>query len=333
MAIIVCVAIVIYKMGSIIVPFALSFVIAYVLRKPRDTLSNRLKLPKIVSTFLILILAFTLIIASITLFVPLIKSTIEKAITKMPAILNIATDFIANKINDVYNFLKIKQTINIKADINRYMADILQHACKYVPSIITAGKAIINMVLISVLVPILSFYMLYDFETIEKHLVKFIMSNFSKRSAVILKKINNNIDKYITGQILICSILIAIYSIVFSVIGIDDCIVCAIITGIMSFIPFCGSLFSMIITIAMSIDTITSMQIYCIIGTYAVVMMIDSNLITPNLIGRKIGVKPLMLLFVICMASALFGFIGMILSIPLSIIIVTIIQSSCHHTP
>ena len=318
---------VVYVMGWLFIPFAVSFMVAYLLRRPRDMLVNRLRMSRSLSTFFVLAILFAIIVIAMVFFIPLMTNTISKAVAKLPRIINGFIDFVSDKLRNVYDFLNIRHDINVADDINSYITGIINQAHKYLPNIIVAGKMIASTVLFVALVLILSFYMLYDFEKMETWMMNFVVRNFPHRVAVTLKTIGVNIDKYLVRQMLICFMLFAIYFVMLRIIGIDDYAMCAMITGIMAFVPFFGTLIGLFVTIALSIDTITTAKLYCVLGTYLTVSIIDSNIITPRLIGKTIGVHPFVLLFVICLSGSLFGFAGVALSMPLSIMVVTIAKS------
>lgn len=320
------IAFLIFKMDSLLVPFMTSFIIAYILRKPRDILVNKCNVPNALATLVLISFVIFLLVVSVILLVPLVKNTTSKAIHKIPVVVDAIANFVAARISRIYTFFNVERDITIEEDVQLYFRGLLQYVPSYMPNIITASKAIINIVLYIILIPVLSFYMLYDFNKIEIGFMRFIMGNFPHKLAIIMKDINYNIEQYLKGQFLISCILFTLYSVSLWAVGINDYGTCAIITGFMSFMPFVGTFIGLFITVAISIDTITSMQLYCVLAVYFTVVMIDSNFITPNLIGKKIGIDPLMLLFVICLSASLFGVSGLVLSTPISVIIVTIIK-------
>ena len=175
------------------------------------------------------------------------------------------------------------------------------------------------------MIPILTFYMLKDWDKIESFF-ETIFSKINKPKWItVFSKINKKLGDYVKGQLLICSILACLYSVIFSFLGISVSIECGVFTGMLSFIPFFGPFIGCLTTLsAMVSDVSQSYQYIAIILSYLIIPIIDSNFLTPKLIGAKTGIPPVWLLFSIFSMVSILGTIGIIIAVPLSIVLSTI---------
>lgn len=275
------------KIINIVLPFILSFLLAYLIYPFYKLINN--KIPKIVSV-LIIILVLILLLLLVLSIIPFISSDVI---------------ILIQDIINYISYLSIKYDIDLSIIISN-LSRILDY--KY---IISGINIITNFILF-----IFSFiYIMLDMDKIVDIIRKLKIYN-------LLVKIDINIKKYLYSLVRISIISLFEYSIGFYIIGHSNYLLIGIIASITNLIPYIGSLIVLISSIILDTSKIVEISIlYLILG------LIDSYIINPYIYGKYNSINPLISLISISILGYLFGGLGVILSIPICIIIKTIIDN------
>jgi predicted PurR-regulated permease PerM len=315
----------VYSVKSALAPFIFSLVIAYFLNPLVNYLQKK-RLPRALATSVVFGLFLALIIALAYLLLPIIYVQLIGLIWTLP-------DYFAKLASTINPFLT-KFGINFDGDFSNILAnkeisnkifDLWQNVFD---SAITSSKTLINIISLVFIAPILIFYLLKDWNLF----IKKIDSYLPKNSANIIRKIAIDIDKtlsgYVRGQFHVCFILAIIYASLLSYTGLNFGFLIGFLTGVLAFIPYIGMLCGII---AATISGLFQwgFDIYyalSITGVFLFGQLIESNFLTPKLIGNKVGLHPAWIIFGLFFFGALFGFIGVLFAIPLTAICGVVIK-------
>jgi predicted PurR-regulated permease PerM len=176
--------------------------------------------------------------------------------------------------------------------------------------------------------PILIFYLLKDWKIIINKIDLIFPEKYANQIKKILELVDKSISGFIRGQINVCIILATYYGILLGLLDLNNGIFIGILTGILSFVPYIG--YGIGITIAMVVSIfqwgLNWPDIGAVLVVYAIGQIIESNFLVPNLIGKKINVHPFWMILGIFFFGSVFGFIGILLSVPLTAISATLIR-------
>ncbi|MDR1034348.1 MAG: AI-2E family transporter, partial [Holosporales bacterium] len=169
------------------------------------------------------------------------------------------------------------------------------------------------------------FHLLRDWDKITVSVQSILKKIASETVMMALSRINTNLGAYVRGQFAVCCILTVVYSTGLFFLGLSEYVICGILSGFLSFAPFFGPVFGFSMTLVMAIDDFSSIHQYILMCClYTVVPLLDSNIMTPKLIGKSVGIQPVWLLFSICAAISVLGAAGIFISIPVAVILSTI---------
>ena len=317
-----------YAMGKWTIPFIIGIILAYCLHYPSQLLSEKLKISTTLSAGFILSFIISIFSIIFIFLIPLVQNAILILLKKLAIILNTSS---ADSINEfVQNILLkfgINKSIDVGTGIQNYINDTIHNVPKYLYNFINKGKSIVYTAIFMGMTPIITFYLLKDWNKVSMCFIMILRKFTSNKFIDLLININTKLGDYIKGQLLICCILSVIYFIGLKIIGVNEYIVCSIFSGFISIAPFFGPCIGLAITLAMSLnDFVYSYQYFLTIGLYILVPFIDSNFITPKLIGDKLGIHPFWMLFSICASMSTLGTPGIFLSIPITVIFTTIFK-------
>ncbi len=317
-----------YAMGKWIVPFFIGIILAYCLHYPAQLLSDKLKVSSTVSASIILIILISIFTVMFVFLVPLVQNAILILLKKLVIILNTSS---AESINEFVKSILLKFGINKSIDvgtgIQNYISNTIHNVPKYLYNFISTGKSIVYTIIFMCMTPIITFYLLKDWNKLSMYFIVILRRFTSNKCIDLLIRINTKLGDYIKGQLLICCILSIVYFIGLKIIGVSEYIVCSIFSGFISIAPFFGPCIGLAVTLAMGMDDFAFLyQYFLTIVLYIVVPFIDSNFITPKLIGNKLGIHPFWMLFSICASMSVLGTPGIFLSIPIAVIFTTIFK-------
>lgn len=317
-----------YKVRSILLPFILGFFIAYIfkniVKKYESKISRHwlsLGIISLLGIFIILVILFAFP-ALFNQFIGLLRELMTKTE-------NIDFNKIYAKLNELAKVFKIE---DIK-DLQQYFLSTSNFFVKYLGnltnSLLSSSMQIISTAVMIFISPIVAFYFLRDWDKIFNFITENIISENYKESYIKLSaRIDDILHHYIIGQINVSLILGTYYSIALLLIRFNYAFVVGIAAGLLTLLPYVGAFGGAFISLLLgylqfgpSVSKLLAITVIFCFGQF-----IEGNFITPNLIGNKIQVHPLWLFFGIFAGGALYGFWGIVFSMPVAGILGVLIR-------
>lgn len=309
-------------------PFISAFIIAYILNIPAKKLQKLLKKTKNqwitqhsvgISIFLIYVIAILILLFVLRMLIPAISKNILD-------LYNNSSHYIASFQNFINNF-EIAKKLNLsELDLNKTIMNFFEslgmlRVEMYVDGVFNVTTGILN----TFIALIASVYMLLDKERLQKVIVR-VMGIFFKGDRVEsitlhTKRVNDIFVNYIYSR-LMCSIIMAVVSsVVLSVMNVKYALILGIFVGSMDMIPYFGSIIASVITIAVCLITGGFWKGVWVAVALCILQQIDGNLIGPKIMSDSLEIRPLWIIFAVSVGGSLFGFFGMLLSVPVVAII------------
>ena len=229
-------------------------------------------------------------------------------------------------------FQKFGVTLDIsKQGLKEYLDEhsnaIPENITKFLKGIFSNFANIVLISLNFILLPLFFFHIIINFEHISKELKSLIPLNWLEKFNEYVRLSDTILSGYIRGQILVATILAALYSIGFSIVGLRFGLLIGILTGLLSIIPYVGPVFGFVCAIIITMTNFTGFgPVVSLIVVFAVIQALESFIITPKLVGDKVGLGALSTILALIIGGNLFGFIGMIVAIPLAAIMQKILK-------
>jgi len=325
--VILCVGIFIYLTASVLLPFILAGVIAY-LGNPFVELLARRRVPRTIAS-LGLFLIFALVVISLfLLLIPVLYHQSLILLGQFNTLIDWVQANLAPKlvqllgINDPLDFLSIKQLISSHLSQSTGVIKGLVASLKH------SSHMLISMVMTIVLVPVVSFYLLRDWNTILLKIEGILP--VTKRSAIVcfFRESDQVLAAFFKGQLLVMVALGVIYSVGLWLVGLKVALIIGMISGLVAIVPYLGFIVGIVsATIAAMIEFHQFNAVLLVWLVYAIGQCLESMVLTPNLVGDKIGLHPVVVIFSILVGEALFGFLGVLLALPVAAVIKVLL----HH--
>lgn len=309
----------IYWLKDVLLPFVIGMIIAYALN-PVAVRLVRMGLSRVAASALIVLLIVVLFALVATFLVPPLIAQLQLLIESLPAtaakLQSLIEEFAKERLGERFQPFKtsLDQAISgLEIDWSSVLPGIAKAAW-------SQGLAIVNFISLLLITPLVVFYLLVDWQP----MLRRVQSWIPRDQAPVVSRLAGDIDAaigaFFRGQGLVCLILAALYAIGLSLAGLRYGLLIGVATGLMSFVPFVGWALGLIVSaIAIVLQSWPDLvPLYKVLAVFAVVVALDSAVLSPQIVGSRVGLHPLWLIFALFVFSYALGFIGVLVAVPLA---------------
>jgi predicted PurR-regulated permease PerM len=182
------------------------------------------------------------------------------------------------------------------------------------------GQALISVVSLVVVTPVVAFYLLYDWDHMIERIDALLPREHAETIRALGRDVNVAIAGFIRGQGAVCLILGLFYAVSLTVVGLNFGFLIGSVAGVISFIPYVGSLVGFFLSVGVALVQFWPDWIWigAVIAVFVVGQFLEGNILQPRLVGSSIGVHPVWLMFALFAFGSLFGFVGVLLAVPVT---------------
>lgn len=294
---------------AIFFPILISGLIYYILRKPVEWLDRFM--PKIASILVVFVLVIGLF-SGFTYFAgSLLGEQVSGLTENFPQKVDDITEESKQVIND--NNLGIINAEEVKQKALNYFSKLTQNLGE---NLMTLFSVITSVATVLVVVPFLAFFFLKDDEKLRPYIIKHIPEEHEQEGNKILKDIDKTLFTYVTGQFIIALVDGTLMYIGYKIIGLDYALILGIFTMFFTVVPFLGPIIGVIPALFVAL-TINPMMMVKVLIVLLIVQQLEGNLVTPQVMGKKLNLHPITVILLLIAAGSLYGFIGILIAIPL----------------
>ena len=320
---IVCVlSLLLYLLRAILLPFVAGAAVAYLLDPLADWLEARGQ-SRTLATSTILFGFFGIMLLLLVLLLPIIEEQVIGFFTSLPGIIIKTRDWL------------IPLVRRLLADLPEQARSEVQHAAatsaesgaallgQLAKGALGSGLALFNLLSLILITPVVAFYLLRDWDRILARIDTWLPREHGVTIRQQLREMNKVLAGFVRGQAGVCFILGCYYAIGLSVAGLQFGLVIGIATGILVFIPIIGASLGFLAAIIVALAQFWPdyLHIGIVVGIYLIGQFLEGNLISPKLIGERVGLHPVWVMFALLAFGTLFGFLGVLLAVPVAAVI------------
>ena len=314
-----------YLLAPVLTPFVAAALLAYIGDPMADRL-QRLKLPRTLAVVAVFILTFLLLGLLVLLIVPLIRSQVGAFLDALPEIVRQFEQVWLPNIAELLDF-DVSEDVGLGAFVARYGDMAGSWGTKVLLSVTQSGGALAAAVLSLFLVPILTFYLLRDWDLILAHLGALIPMEQRDTVVSLARETDEVLGGFLRGQLLVMLALAMIYSIGLALVGVKFAIAIGVVSGLVSFVPYLGFVFGIALaSLTVVLEPEPLWQLVGVVATFAVAQGIEGSLLTPKLVGDRIGLHPVLIIFAVAAGGQLFGFFGVLLALPAAAVLSVLVR-------
>ena len=314
-----------YVLAPVLTPFVASALLAYI----GDPLADRLqkyKMPRTVAVIAVFVLTFLVLGGLVLLVGPLIQSQVAALAAALP---DIILRFEQEWLPSLYPLLDMEgaEDVGIGAFVSRYSEYAGTVGATVFGAITASSGAVLAAVLSLFLIPIITFYLLRDWDDIMEHIGALIPGRQRPTVLRLARETDEVLGAFLRGQLLVMLALSLIYSVGLGLIGLKFAVAIGVVSGLVSFVPYLGFVFGITLaglTVALEPDPLWKMV--GVVATFAIAQGIEGSILTPKLVGDRIGLHPVLIIFAVAAGGQLFGFFGILLALPVAAILSVVVR-------
>jgi predicted PurR-regulated permease PerM len=315
------VCVLLYLLRGALLPFVVGMAIAYFLDPAADRLEKWGCSRTLATT--IITLAFALIvIALIVLIVPLLSNQVSDLIQNLPSYADALKDALSRVIGALQERLSPDQAANLRDTVAQHIGDALRWLAGLIGSLLSGGVALAETLSLVFVTPVVTFYLLKDWDRMVSRIDGWLPRDNADVIREQVRLIDQRLAGFVRGQSLVCLSLGCFYAIALSIAGLKFGLVVGLVAGILSFIPYVGTIVGFVLSVGLSLAQSDDWQYHLlIIGIFVIGQIIEGNFLSPKLVGDRVGLHPVWIIFALFAGAALLGFLGMLLAVPVAAMI------------
>ena len=301
-------------LGDVILPFVLGGAVAYFLDPVADRL-ERMGLSRALSVTVITLIALMIFIIMALLVIPTLVSQATSLINIAPQLLNDLQTFLTDRLPQ-----RGDAESTLRKSLTALGATVQERGAQFVEALLGSVSSLINVVVLFVIVPVVAFYLLYDWDNMVAKIDDLLPREHAPVIRQLAGEIDNTLASFIRGMGTVCLILGTYYALALMVVGLQFGLVVGAIAGLITFIPYVGALFGGMLAIGLALFQFWGdwISVGLVAGVFMIGQLIEGNVLTPKLVGSSVGLHPVWLIFALSVFGALFGFVGMLVAVPVA---------------
>ncbi len=320
------VAAALYVLSDILLPFVAGMAIAYFFDPAADKLV-KWGCSRTIATCIITLLFVLLAIAVLVLLFPLLESQITELISALPAIGQFMWEQVQALLAIVQAKLPPEYAERLRTAVSEYAGSVVGSIGTVIGRIVSGGFAFFNLLSLVFITPIVTFYMLRDWDRMVVKLDAWLPLQHAETIRGLLREIDSTISGFVRGQALVCIALGAFYAIALTIAGLKFGLIVGLAAGLISFVPYLGALAGFVISIALAVSQFSEwIDVAIIVVIFIVGQAVEGNVLQPKLVGERVGLHAVWIIFALLAGGALLGFVGLLLAIPLAAAIGVLIR-------
>ncbi len=311
-----CVICFIGAVQAILLPFVLSFILAYILHP----LSAKLEKCRISQGFSSLLVTFgfcCLVVMVFLIVVPILQAQVVDFMRRIPQFSSSVWDYLKGVISYTKENITSEQMSELSVAVRDSVVNVLMAIGAGLSQILSSGIAIFNVLALIVITPVVLFYILRDWGKIQRQVKSVIPKDKEDLVQSVWKEINNTLSGFIRGQAMVCLLLGIFYGIGLSAVGLDFGMLVGLLAGVLSFVPYFGFGTGLVLSVFLALmQNFTMGQWGGLAAIFIVGQVLESYILTPYLVGDKVGLHPVWVIFALLAGGVLAGFIGILIAVP-----------------
>ena len=306
--------IVLWFLGDVILPFVLGGAIAYFLDPVADRL-ERVGLSRAASVALITLVAVFVFALMALLVVP---TLIEQAISLFnvaPRLFHDLQDFLTGAFPQI-----VEQDSVLRKSLIAVGQTIQDRGGQLLETLLSSFSSLINAVVLLVIVPVVAFYLLYDWDRMIAQIDDLLPRDHAPVIRQLASEIDQTLASFIRGMGTVCLMLGSYYAIALMAVGLQFGLIVGAFAGLITFIPYIGALLGGLLAMGLALFQFWGdwVSIGLVAGIFMIGQVLEGNVLTPKLVGGSVGLHPVWLIFALSVFGALFGFVGMLVAVPVA---------------
>ena len=306
--------VVLWFLGDQILPFVLGAAIAYFL----DPIADRIEamgFSRAIAVTVITLVGVMIFVVMALLVVPTLIQQSINLVNTAPRLFDDFQTFLTERFPSI-----IDEDSTLRQSLISVGETIRDRGGQLLESVLTSAASLINVAVLLVIVPVVAFYLLYDWDRMVAQVDRLLPRDHAPTIRELAQRIDHTLASFIRGMGTVCLVLGTYYAVALMLVGLQFGLVVGAFAGLITFIPYVGALLGGILAIGLALFQFWGdwVSIGLVAAIFVAGQVIEGNILTPKLVGSSVGLHPVWLIFALTVFGALFGFVGMLVAVPVA---------------
>lgn len=307
-----------WLLSDILLPFIAGFAIAYLLTPLTDRL-QRMGLHRLAAALLIITLVVVAFVIIVLLIAPILAGQLWSFIANIPDYVTKLQNLLSDQ-----SLPWVQKILGAGFSPDKSISELATQGVgwltTFLKSLWSGGRALVSLFSLIVVTPVVAFYLIYDWH----RMIETVDGWVPVRQRTTVRRLAHEIDAaiagFVRGQSAVCLILGSFYAVALTLAGLNFGLLIGLLSGLITFIPYVGSMTGLILAIAVAVAQFWPeyTSILIVLGVFLVGQFLEGNVLAPKLVGESVGLHPVWLIFALLAFGYLFGFVGLLVAVPLA---------------
>ena len=318
-----------YLLAPVLTPFFISVLLSYLGDPVVDRL-ERIGLSRTVSVMIVFVTMLLLGFAAVLIMLPAIQGQFIILIHSLPTAIEWLQQWLLPKISSVLSFGNIAIDVDgIKQELLGHWQEVGSLAKVLMVNIGRSSQLLVGWLTYLLLIPVVTFYLLRDWDTLVANVHDLLPRSVERTVTKLVREIDAVLAEFLRGQLAVMSALGAMYIVGLWLVGLDLAFIVGLLAGFLSFVPYLGVIVGVSVAgLAALVQFHDVIHVGGVVAVFAVGQLLEGMLLSPLLVGDRIGLHPVAVIFAVLAGGQLFGFLGVLLALPVAAVIVVLLRHS-----
>lgn len=313
-------------LSDIMLPFVAGMAVAYFLDPAADRL-ERWGVSRTLATALLTVGFCLLIVLVLVVVVPLLVQQIENLATSLPGYIEAARASLAEWSTMLQAVLSPEDLARVRTALGNASGNLLKWLLDVAGGLLRSGQAVLSLLSLVVITPVVSFYLLRDWDRLTERFNRYLPRDHADEIRRQLREVDRTLSGFARGQATVCLILAIFYGLALTLAGLQFGLVIGVGAGLISFVPFVGSIGGLIASVGLALLQFDeTWRIVVVAAIFMAGQALEGNFLTPKLVGDRVGLHAVWVMFGLLAGGALFGFVGVLIAVPVAAVVGVLVR-------
>jgi len=326
LGLLVATVLILVSLKSILLPFVAGMGIAYLLDPVCDKLESW-GCSRTLATSIVTAIFALIVILLLLLLVPLVLEELLSFFSSLP-------DFLASleaRLVPYYETLRQRFDLPAAAELTTMAKDRLGGALSWlgeaIAGVVNQGLALANLLSLIFITSVVTFYLLHDWDHMVARVDHLLPRDHAETIRIQAREMDRRLAGFVRGQSTVCIVLGTFYATALVLVGLPFGLVIGLSAGMLTFIPYVGAMTGLVLALSVALAKFDSwLDIGLVVGVFILGQALEGNFLTPRLVGGRVGLHPVWIIFALLAGGTLFGFVGLLLAVPTAALIGVLVR-------
>ena len=304
------------SISGILLPFVVGLAVAYLLDPVADRMES-LNIPRWLATSIAIVVFFGLMIGVFIAIAPMLRDQVVGFIEALPVYIAKVRPLVMGLIHEAGG------TERAQSLVDQSSGKLMEWIAAHMGQVLASGIALFNVFTLILISPVVAFYLLRDWDNIVAHMKTLLPRQHLATIEALLSDMDYALSGFVRGQFLVCMALAVLYAFGWSLLGLNYALVLGLIAGLLAFVPLAGPFFASALAVLVALGQFGTdwVKVGLVYVVFVIVQGIEGSVLTPNLIGNRVGLHPVWVIFSIFAGGELMGVLGIFLAVPVAAVV------------